>query len=83
MDEILDVHYKVFSDLDKFMLLSGVLSTAAIAGTAVGVVLAAVVLVALTATVMYRKRTTDRSRQIEARQRKESQGFGFNNPIYE
>ena len=67
----------------KFLLLTGILSTGAIAGTAVGVVLAAVVLVALTATIVYRKRTTDRHRQIEARQRRESQGFGFNNPIYE
>ena len=67
----------------KILLLSGILSTGAIAGTAVGVVLAAVVLVALTATIVYRKRTTDRHRQIEARQRRESQGFGFNNPIYE
>ena len=66
-----------------FLLLSGILSTGAVAGTAVGVVLAAVVLVALTATIVYRKRTTDRHRQIEARQRRESQGFGFNNPIYE
>ena len=65
------------------MLLSGILSTGAIAGTAVGVVLAAVVLVAVTATIVYRKRTTDRNRQIEARQWRESQGFGFNNPIYE
>ena len=65
------------------MLLSGILSTGAIAGTAVGVVLAAVVLVALTVTIVYRKRTTDRHRKIEARQRRESQGFGFNNPIYE